>query len=264
MSDAVSATGLAAGYGSLPIWSEAAFAIPTGSFTAVLGPNGAGKSTLIKLILGLLAPRAGQLKVLGGPPRRGNSRIGYVPQSFSFDPDFSIRGRDFVGLGVDGHRWGPGRQAGRSAQRSAVETALSSVGADAYADRPVGRLSGGELQRLLLAQALAGEPRLLLLDEPLSHLDVRNQGLMVELIRTVADRLNLTVLLIAHDVNPLLRHLDQVLYVARGRVEIGTPGEIITSEALSRIYSAPVEVLSDSRGRIFVVGLEDETHHPHG
>jgi zinc/manganese transport system ATP-binding protein len=137
------------------------------------------------------------------------------------------------------------------------------VGAGNYADRSLGSLSGGEQQRLLLAHALVGRPRLLLMDEPLSHLDVRNQGAMVQLIAQVARERHLTVLLIAHDVNPLLPHIDQVLYVANGKLAIGRPQYIITSKRLTEIYSSPVEVLSDSRGRLFVVGLEEEVSHPH-
>jgi zinc/manganese transport system ATP-binding protein len=259
---AIVARGLAAGYGSKAIWSEANFSSASGSFTAVLGPNGAGKSTLIRLILGLLHPLAGELEVLGEAPTRGNPRIGYVPQGSAFDPELSIRGRDFVGLGVDGHRWGV-RLTGRALMASATETAIRAVSAEAYADRQLGRLSGGEQQRLLLAQALVGSPRLLLMDEPLSHLDVRNQGAIVQLISEVARERHLTVLLIAHDVNPLLRHIDHVLYIAQGKLAMGEPADIITSETLSAIYSAPVEVLRDRLGRLFVVGLEEEVSHPH-
>ena len=259
---AIAASGLAAGYGSQAIWSDANFSVPAGSFTAILGPNGAGKSTLIRLILGLLHPIGGKLEVLGEPPRRGNPRIGYVPQGLSFDPEFSIRGRDFVGLGIDGHRWGV-RLGGRTQIGVATDSAIASVGAEKYADRQLGRLSGGEQQRLLLAQALVGQPSLLLMDEPLSHLDVRNQGAIVQLIGEVARQRRLTVLLIAHDVNPLLPHIDHVLYIAQGKLAMGTPAEIITSESLSAIYSAPVEVLRDRLGRLFVVGLEEEVSHPH-
>jgi zinc/manganese transport system ATP-binding protein len=259
---AVVARDLTATYGARPIWSKATFSIPEGSFTAVLGPNGSGKSTLIRLILGQLTPAAGSLEVLGQPPRSGNAQIGYIPQGSSFDPELSIRGRDFVGLGVDGHRWGV-RLTGRVSATTAANKSIEAVGADTYADRQLGRLSGGEQQRLLLAQALVGEPRLLLMDEPLSHLDVRNQGVIVQLISEVARKRQLTVLLIAHDVNPLLPHIDQVLYVAHGKVAMGKPAEIITSKSLSDIYSSPVEVLKDSRGRVFVVGLEEEISHPH-
>ena len=228
----------------------------------MLGPNGSGKTTLIRLILGQIAPAAGQLAVFGRPPRRGDPSIGYVPQRPVFDPELSIRGRDFVGLGVDGWRWGV--RVGGRAQDVAAAAAIDAVGAGAYADTPLGRLSGGEQQRLLLAQALVGEPRLLLMDEPLSFLDVRSQQTIVQLVADIARRRRLTVLLIAHDVNPLLSHLDNVVYVAAGRVAMGKPAEIITTQRLSQIYSAPVEVIKDSRGRVFVVGLEEETSHPHG
>jgi len=260
---AIVARELAARYGSRAIWTNANFTVPAGSFTAILGPNGSGKSTLVRLILGLLPPASGVIEVLGEAPRRGNPRIGYVPQGSNFDPELSIRGRDFVALGVDGHKWGV-RLAGRAQVENAVDSSIASVDARGYADRPLGRLSGGEQQRLLLAQALIGKPQLLLLDEPLSHLDVRNQQAIVQLISAVARERQLTVLLIAHDVNPLLPHIDHVLYVAQGKLAMGEPSEIITSESLSRIYSSPVEVLRDSRGRVFVVGLEEEVSHPHG
>ncbi|HYR49781.1 MAG TPA: ABC transporter ATP-binding protein [Candidatus Eisenbacteria bacterium] len=260
--EAIVASDLAAAYGTRPIWSGATFSIPAGSFTAVLGPNGSGKSTLIRMILGQLEAARGRLEVLGGSPHRGNPSIGYVPQGSSFDPDLSIRGRDFIGLGIDGHRWGV-RLAGREKADAQVRSAIEAVDASGYADRSLGRLSGGEQQRLLLAQALVGRPRLLVLDEPLSHLDLRNQRAMVQLISEVARRRNLTVLLIAHDVNQLLAHIDHVLYIAQGKLAMGKPKDIITSSRLTEIYSSPVEVISDSRGRLFVVGLEEEVSHPH-
>ncbi len=253
---------LTASYGARPIWARGTFVMPSGSFTAILGPNGAGKSTLIRMILGQLAPAGGRLEVLGEPPRRGNPNIGYVPQGSVFDPELSIRGSDFVGLGVDGHRWGM-RLGGRATIAAGISESVDAVGATDYADRPLGSLSGGEQQRLLLAQALVGKPRVLLMDEPLSHLDVRNQIAMVQLISRVARARGLTVLLIAHDVNLLLPHIDLVLYIAHGKLAIGKPSEIITSERLTEIYSSPVEVLTDSRGRVFVVGLEEEVSHPH-
>jgi zinc/manganese transport system ATP-binding protein len=214
------------------------------------------------MILGQLNPAGGRLEVYGRPPHRGDPTIGYIPQRASFDPELSIRGRDFVGLGVDGHRWGV-RLTGRAKAAAAEEASIEAVGAGGYVDRSRGRLSGGEQQRLLLAQALVGNPRMLLMDEPLSYLDVRNQRAIVELIKDVMAQRRLTVLLIAHDVNPLLAHIDHVLYIAAGHMAMGKPEEIITTRRLSEIYSTPVEVISDSRGRLFVVGLEEETSHPH-
>lgn len=259
---ALAAEDLAAGYAGRNVWSGVSFAIPAGSFTAVLGPNGSGKTTLMRMILGQLAPASGRLEVFGRRPRRGDPTIGYVPQRATFDPELSIRGRDFVGLGIDGHRWGV-RIGARAAAAAAAQAAIDAVDAGTYADRPLGRLSGGEQQRLLLAEALVGNPRLLLMDEPLSYLDVRNQRAIVELIARIARAKGLTVLLIAHDVNPLLAHVDHVLYVAAGKVAMGKPDEIITTRRLTEIYSTPVEVIKDSRGRLFVVGLEEEAAHPH-
>lgn len=263
MSDeVVVASGLAARYADRAIWSGSDVTIRRGSFTAVLGPNGAGKSTLFRLLLGQLPPARGQLLVFGSPVRSGDPRIGYIPQSSSFDPEFSIRGRDFVGLGLDGYRWGA-RLSGFGAKRRKVADAVEAVDAASYADRALGRMSGGEQQRLLLAHALVGGPELLLMDEPLSHLDVRNQAAIVQLIGRIARERALTVLLIAHDVNPLLPYIDQVLYIANGRTAIGPPTAIINSAMLSAIYSAPIDVLTDRHGRIFVTGLEEEAMHPH-
>jgi zinc/manganese transport system ATP-binding protein len=259
-SPAIRAEGLAAAYGDRLIWQNASFTVGSGEFVAVLGPNGSGKSTLLRLLLGLLPPAAGTLEVLGKRPHRGNADIAYVPQRRNLDRDLPVRGRDFVHLGIDGNRWGVALgNAATNHQR--VDEAIRSVEAQAYADRPIGRLSGGEQQRLLLAQALAGKPQMLLLDEPLASLDLRNQNVIAELVSELARSNRLTVLLIAHDINPLLPIVDRVLYVAHGGLAIGKPAEVITTEQLSRLYDAPIEVLHDSHGHMFVVGLEAESAH---
>jgi zinc/manganese transport system ATP-binding protein len=251
---------LAAAYGNHLIWHDASFTVDPGEFVAVLGPNGSGKSTLLRLLLGLMAPAAGNLTVLGKRPHRGNADVGYVPQRRNIDRDLPVRGRDFVHLGIDGNRWGIALgNAADNNQR--VDEAITAVGAQAYSDRPIGRLSGGEQQRLLMAQALAGKPEMLLLDEPLASLDLRNQIVIAELVAELARANNLTVLLIAHDINPLLPIVDRVLYVAHGGLAIGKPAEVITTEQLSRLYDAPIEVLHDSHGHMFVVGLEAESAH---
>jgi zinc/manganese transport system ATP-binding protein len=251
---------LAAAYGNQLIWHDASFTVNPGEFVAVLGPNGSGKSTLLRLLLGLLPPAAGSLEVLGRRPHRGNPDIGYVPQRRNIDRDLPVRGRDFVHLGIDGDRWGVAVGNAASNHRR-VDEAIAAVEALPYSDRPIGRLSGGEQQRLLLAQALAGRPQMLLLDEPLASLDLRNQIVIAELVAELARANHLTVLLIAHDINPLLPIVDRVLYVAHGGVAIGKPAEVITTEQLSRLYDAPIEVLHDSHGHMFVVGLEAESAH---
>ncbi|MGZ3681342.1 MAG: metal ABC transporter ATP-binding protein [Ktedonobacterales bacterium] len=252
--------------GGRTIWSDVSLTVRAGEFVAILGPNGAGKSTLLKAILGLIPLASGSVEVLGQPARRGNPAIGYVPQRRSFDPEVRVRGRDIVRLGLDGARWGVPlpflqRDAGREATRR-VSEAIAWVGAPAYADRPIGELSGGEQQRLLIAQALVTRPRILALDEPLESLDMRNQQGVANVIRQISREMNAAVLLVAHDVNPILTALDRVVYVAHGQVAAGTPEEVINTETLSRLYGTPIEVLRASDGRIVVVGqMEEEVHH---
>jgi zinc/manganese transport system ATP-binding protein len=260
---AIEAHQLGAAYGRRSVWSNASFAIAPGEFVAVLGANGTGKSTLLRMVLGLMRPHAGRLTVLGAPPRRGNPRIGYVPQRRMLDPHLALRARELVALGLDGHRWGIPRPWGRGPARKLVDTLIEAVEATPFADRAAGELSGGQLQRLLLAQALVGDPQLLLLDEPLANLDVRNQVAVAELVARLSRERGMAVLLVAHDVNPLLPLVDRVLYMGRGEVAIGTAEEVVNAAVLTRLYDTPVEVLTDSRGRVFVVGLEHEATHPH-
>ena len=260
----IEAAGLASQYRERTVWSAADFSVGAGEFLTVLGPNGAGKSTLLRMVLGLLRPAEGTLRVLGGSPRRGNPAIGYVPQRRTLDPDLGVRAADMVGLGVDGHRWGVSVSPRKKQEKAQeVTQALASVGAAHLAGRAVGRLSGGEQQRLQLAQALVSRPQLLLLDEPLASLDLRSQQEVSQLIADLQAEYGFTVMLVTHDINPVLGVTDRVMYVAGGGVSVGPPEEVITSASLSRLYQADVEVLTDSRGRIFVVGLEAETAHPH-
>lgn len=248
--------------GTSLVWRDASFSVAPGTFTAVVGPNGAGKTTLLHVLLGLLQPASGSVSVLGRPPARGHPDIGYVPQRRSIELGTPIRGRDLVGLGIDGNRWGfrlPFRD--RTAEQESVDSVLARVGASEYAGRRVGRLSGGEQQRLLLAQALAGNPRLLLLDEPLASLDVRNQVAIARLVDSVVRGSGVAALMVTHDINPILGVIDQVVYIAQGRVLAGPPSEVVTTATLSSIYGGQVEVLRDSHGHVFVVGLDQEAAH---
>jgi zinc/manganese transport system ATP-binding protein len=255
--------------GGNTIWSAVDLVVREGEFVAVLGPNGAGKSTLLGVVLGLLGLDRGMVSVLGGPPGAHNERIGYLPQRRVFDPATRIRGVDIVRLGLDGRRWGvplPGASrfsARARAESERVAEAIERVGASAYARRPIGECSGGEQQRLLIAQALVRAPRMLLLDEPLDGLDLPNQASVAALAQEICRSQGVTVLLVAHDVNPLLPYLDRVLYLAGGHAAMGPPAEVVTSETLSRLYGAPIEVLRTSDGRVVVVG-QPEAPHQHG
>jgi zinc/manganese transport system ATP-binding protein len=244
--------------GGNTVWSDVSLTVDQGEFAAVLGPNGAGKSTLLRAILGLLPLSAGSATVLGAPPGSVNPEIGYLPQRRSFDAAARIRGVDIVRLGLDGARWGiplPGRAAAEARRR--VNEAIELVGAGEYARRPIGRLSGGEQQRLLIAQALVRWPKLLLLDEPLDSLDLPNQVSVAALVQRICREEGVAVLLVAHDVNPILPYLDRVVYFAGGTAVEGAPREVITSETLSRLYAAPIEVLETSDGRLVVVGTPE-------
>jgi zinc/manganese transport system ATP-binding protein len=251
--------------GGREIWREVTLTVAPGDFVAVLGPNGAGKSTLVRVLLGLVPLSTGAVRVLGGAPGQHNRLIGYLPQRRSFDRDLRIRARDVVRLGADGTRWGTPLPlldrllpsgAGRRHERRVAEV-VDLVGAGAYVDRPVGELSGGEQQRILIAQALVSRPRLLLLDEPLDSLDMANQQAVSALVQSVCREQGVTVLLVAHDVNPILPYLDRVLYVATGRALIGRPEQVVRTETLTRLYGAAVEVLRTGDGRLVVVGQPD-------
>jgi zinc/manganese transport system ATP-binding protein len=259
--DAIVLRGAEAKRGGRAVWSGVDLRLGQGEFVAVLGPNGAGKSTLLDIVLGLLPLSAGSASVLGVAPGRLNSRIGYLPQRRSFDSSTRIRGRDIVRLGLDGAQWGlplP-RWLGPSAAaaRGRVDEVIELVGAGGYADRPIGALSGGEQQRLLIAQALVRRPQVLLLDEPLDSLDLTNQGVVAALVQRVCRTHGVTVLLVAHDVNPIMSYLDRVVYFARGHGVEGRPREVIRGEILSRLYGAPIEVLETSDDRLVVVGAPD-------
>jgi zinc/manganese transport system ATP-binding protein len=253
---AVAFRGAAVELGGRTIWSGVSVAVQEGEFVAVLGANGAGKSTFVKAVLGLVPLSAGEADVLGHPPGEARSRIGYLPQRHGFDAGTPIRGLDLVRLGLDGARWGvpvPWLPGTRAATRR-VEEVIELVGAAAYAHNPIGELSGGEQQRLLIAQALVRRPRLLLLDEPLDSLDLSNQSAVAALVRRVCREEQVAVMLVTHDINPILGYLDRVAYFAGGTAVEGVPEDVVSSETLSSLYGAPVEVLRASDGRLVVVG----------
>ncbi|TPW76813.1 metal ABC transporter ATP-binding protein [Schumannella sp. 10F1B-5-1] len=251
-------SGASLAYGSRRLWSGLDLEVATGEFVAVLGANGSGKTSLLKVILGQQQLTAGSAELLGERIHGGDRRIGYIPQQKLAEPGTPLRGRDLVGLGVDGHRLGPGWPS--RARRERVDALLDSVGASGFGDRPLGQLSGGEQQRLRVGQSLAGDPRLLLCDEPLISLDLRHQREVSELIDRQRRERELGVLFVTHDVNPILGMVDRVLYLANGAFRIGTPDEVLRSEVLSELYDSPIDVIRTG-GRVVVVGVPDSSHH---
>ena len=260
MSAVVSVEGLGLRFGERILWEGLSFELEPGEFLAVLGPNGTGKTSLIRILLGLLEPSAGRVLVNGSPPRDGRQHVGYVPQQRAFDRDLALRARDLVRLGLDGHRWGNGRLS--NDERARIDRAIASVGASDYADAPIGRLSGGEQQRLRIAQALVADPTLLLADEPLLSLDLAYQHTITGLLDERRTTAGTPVLFVTHDINPVLGLVDKVLYLAPGNWAIGAPDEVLTSETLTKLYGTDVDVLR-VRGRVVVVGTPDDQHVHH-
>jgi zinc/manganese transport system ATP-binding protein len=252
--------------GGRAVLREVSFEIAPGEFIGVLGPNGAGKTTLMRAILGLLTPRMGSIRVFGREPQQGDSAIGYLPQVRTVLPDLAVRGIDFIGASLNGQRWGvPSLSRG---DRKAIDAALASVGARELGARPLNEMSGGERQRLLLAQALLGNPKLLLLDEPLIMLDARHQEVAIEVVRNVCRERGITVLFSAHELNQLIGALDRVLYLGGGQAVLGSIDDVVTGPVLSRLYGAEIEVVRAS-GHIFVLSrgrdVERVEHsHEHG
>jgi zinc/manganese transport system ATP-binding protein len=232
------------------ILDQVSFRVAAGEFTGLIGSNGAGKTTLIRVVLGLQAARGGRVLLAGRPRSRRATPIGYVPQKFLLDPDTPLRARDLVALGINGHRFGLPRPSRH--QRQLVSDALEAVDALRFADSRVGLLSGGEQQRVLIAHALVGQPKLLLLDEPLANLDLRSASEVVALLAKVARKQQIAVLISAHEMNPLLGVMDRIVYLAAGRAASGSTEEVVRADVLSRLYGHHVDVLN-VHGRIIVV-----------
>lgn len=267
--DAVSLRAARLSFGDRVLWDHLDLSVAPGEFIAVLGPNGSGKTSLLKVLLGQLALDSGEALVDGRPIASGSarigsrigSRIGYVPQHRPIDREVVLRGRDLVRLGVDGPRWGTTalRSADRAERRSTVRRALRQVDGEHLADVRVGVMSGGELQRVRIAQALAADPRLLLCDEPLLALDPANARLVAALIDARRREAGTTVIVVTHQVNAILPYVDRMVYLVDGRFRVGSVDEVMTTETLSALYRADIQVVK-VRGGYAVVGEPEQGH----
>ena len=240
--------------GGRTVWSEGSFSVPSGAVVGVIGPNGAGKTTLFQVVLGLLPVASGVVQVLGEPPRRGNRRIGYVPQNYASALGGAVRSRDLVTLGLTGDRYGL-RPASR-AERGRVDEALRRVDAAAYADRRMSELSGGQQQRVAIAQAIVDRTELLLLDEPLASLDMRNQHEVVELLGDLNRDRQVTIMVVAHDLNPLLPVLTDAIYLLDGHPHHAPIGEVVQEDLLAHLYGTDVRVVRTPQGDLFTESKE--------
>lgn len=264
MTAVVTLTDARLAFGERVLWDQLDLAVRPGEFVAVLGPNGAGKTSLLRVLLGQMRLSAGTASVNGQPASAGGgSRIGYVPQHHRLDRGLGLRGRDLVRLGVDRHRWGftSARRADRKRHHDTVDWALREVDAHHLADVAIERMSGGEFQRLRIAQAIAGDPLLLLCDEPLLNLDPANAGLASSLIDRRRRAANTAVLFVTHEINPVLPYVDWVLYLVGGRFRMGAVADVINSSTLSELYRADVEVVRI--GQRYIVAGENFDHSAH-
>ncbi len=232
--NAVAARGVTVRFGEFEALRDLSFELPESSVLAILGPNGSGKSTLLKVLLGLVRPAAGEVQLFGRPPSAtAAATLGYVPQVKTLDRSFPALAQELV---VNGLRRGwPGR-LGQDERRSAAE-ALEAVGAAHLADRPLGKLSGGELQRVYLARALVRRPRLLLLDEPASGIDAVGESDMYRLLDRYHVESGATVMMVTHDWEAAYHHATHVLVLSSSRaVGFGPHDDVLTDQNLRRAF----------------------------
>lgn len=240
-----------------PLWADLNLEVQPGEFIAVIGANGSGKSMLLKAILGQQRLSSGEISFLGHSAGAGNTQIGYIPQHRAVDSGLPLKVVDAVRFGLDGHKYGLPLPS--SQKRKLALAALDQVDAGHLAQASVGELSGGEMQRVRVAQALISKPKLILADEPLSALDLNHQAVVSELIAKQRDA-GSAVLFVTHDVNPIIDYVDKVLYLAQGNHSVGTPDQVLRSDVLSKLYGAEIDVVRN-QGRIVVLGAHDHQHH---
>ncbi len=218
--------------GEATVLQDVSFELERGCFLAVVGPNGAGKSTLVKVALGLVTPQVGHAALFGLDAGAGPERVGYVPQLKTFDRTFPATALELVATGLR-RRW-PVRVA--SAEREQARAALSRVGAEHLQRRQLARLSGGELQRVYLARALARRPQLVLLDEPATGVDFLAEHDLYDLLEVYQRDTGATVVMVTHDLAAARYHADRVLVLNRQVHGFGPPDEVLCEPCLERAF----------------------------
>ena len=229
MSAAIHLKDVCVRYGERQVLDHVTLDVQSGDYMALIGPNGGGKSTLLKVVLGLIEPDSGTVEVLGGSPRAARGKIGYVPQYLRFDTDFPVSVRDVVAMG----------RLKKSKDPERVEAVLAQLDVADLADRQVGKLSGGQLQRVLIARALAVEPLVLLLDEPTASLDIQSASGFFDLVATLSQ--DMTVVLVSHDVGAISSRVRSVACLSQ---RLFTHAEQLDPDVVEQVYGCPVDLLA--------------------
>ncbi|EFA22154.1 ABC transporter ATP-binding protein [Bifidobacterium gallicum] len=242
-------------HGNRIIWSQGDFTIPTGSVTAIVGTNGAGKTTMLNAELGLIPLASGTLTVLGKPAGEANAQIGYVPQTYTNEIDSSLTALQSVLLGLTGYRFGF-HPISRKQRAKAME-ALEYVDIADHANQRLSQLSGGMRQRVAIAQALVGSPKLLMLDEPLANLDLPSQHATVHILAKLNRELGMTIQIVAHDLNMLLPILTGAVYLLDGHPHYASVHDVLDAKLLTHLYGTTVQVIQTPQGDMFVTPETD-------
>ena len=225
-------------YGNIPILEEVNLSVSRNDFLGIIGPNGGGKTTLLKVILGLIEPSKGTVTILGNSAQKGRKHIGYISQSNLFDREFPINVRDVVLMGCYGKAGLFKRYSERD--RQIAWSALETVGMTEYRDRQIGKLSGGELQRVFIARALATDPKILLLDEPMASVDPGVQSGFYELLEKL--RRTMTIIMVSHDISAVSVYVNNIACLNRRLYYHGN--REITPEILETTYKCPVQMIA--------------------
>jgi zinc transport system ATP-binding protein len=225
-------------YGDNRILDDVTLSIEKNDFLGIIGPNGAGKTTLLKVILGMLKPDSGSVSVLGSSPVISRKHIGYVPQHSQFDINFPINVRDVVLMGRYNKR-GLARKYNKTDLQSVEET-LEKVGMLSFKDKQIGKLSGGEQQRVFIARALVADPKILLLDEPTASVDVASQTDFYNLLEDLKQRMS--IILVSHDIGVMSVYVDKIACL---NVQLYYHGsKEISPEILEATYKCPVQMIA--------------------
>lgn len=243
------------GYSGRSVLSGITIAIERGDFVGIIGPNGSGKSTLLKGLLGIVKPLSGSFTILGESGHniiKVRSSLGYVPQRNNVDTKFPATVNDVVLMGTYG-KLGLARRPGRL-ERQKVKEALERVGLSEYGTRHISQLSGGQLQRVLIARALVSDPAILLLDEPTSAVDVTAEQSILSFLESINKEIGITIVMVTHNVNEIV-HMANKIAVLNGRLEaFGHPSEVLNAEMVARVFGGYIQACAHGSSPVLIVG----------